>query len=656
MTVFNMIKQKQFIKNILKFNANIFVLYFAFFLGGVYLHLLIVNQKIKFDASDFDILTVGLSFDLFNAGTIILLLLPIIILPKFFQLLIGWFAVASFYIFQFVDYHYVLNFESHLPYSIIEYSSDISTLLPSLIPIVFSYSCIHLIILPVAFFCVIYYKAVLFSPKKKPVFYIILVFVSLLIVSVISGGYSNKHYAQNPNDPLTFSSLSYFYWTKNFKNQKKIVKPVASLEKINTYLPGISISKDISEHNPLIKFQKANSCLSKKGLSEFGQNICNEVFHQKSKPNIIIIILESFRNADIGAFGNNKGLTEEFDKWAKKGILFENFYANGFQTRHGQMATYCSILPNYGDSISRYYSKNNFECLPEKLKSIGYHTSWYIGDSGAYDNQTDFFKKNGFQKVIDLSSFPSDVPKSGWGVFDEELFKKNLQDIESLPEPFFTSVRTVTNHHPFEIPSEYILNKVNSDKARYYNALRYTDIQLGKYLEIISKQPWYHNTIVFVLADHSNFQKVNKEPDNFDEYISIRSKIPLLVLGGKIKQRKKIREYSSQIDISPTIMDIIGEPYVAPWNGRSLLKKTNYPIAFTLWPGKYWGIMSEYGRYYNENNWKDHFFEFKDNQLKQEYKSLSRSWIKTIKWLLQEDQVWKTVDYNLITNKTTLEN
>ena len=69
------------------------------------------------------------------------------------------------------------------------------------------------------------------------------------------------------------------------------------------------------------------------------------------------------------------GLTPHFKKWEQQGILFENFYANGFQTRHGEIATYCSIMPNYGDSVFSHYQHNHFLCLPELLKQSGYSTS-----------------------------------------------------------------------------------------------------------------------------------------------------------------------------------------------------------------------------------------------------------------------------------------
>ena len=63
-------------------------------------------------------------------------------------------------------------------------------------------------------------------------------------------------------------------------------------------------------------------------------------------------------------------------------------------------------------------------------------------------------------------------------------------------------------------------------------------------------------------------------------------------------------------------------------------------IAFTNRPGNYWAVMSQRGRYYNENNSIDHYFGFEKESLKSEYKELGQSWILVTKWLLQENRYW----------------
>ena len=131
------------------------------------------------------------------------------------------------------------------------------------------------------------------------------------------------------------------------------------------------------------------------------------------------------------SFGSELGLTPNFVKWKQKGIFFNNFFANGFQTRHAEIAAYCSVMPNYGESVFSHYNNNHFLCLPEILKRKGYSTSWINGADAAYDNQLTIFPKIGFQKIIDRFDF--DKFGRATAKFDPlELAKLNSQIVQEL--------------------------------------------------------------------------------------------------------------------------------------------------------------------------------------------------------------------------------
>jgi len=341
------------------------------------------------------------------------------------------------------------------------------------------------------------------------------------------------------------------------------------------------------------------------------------------------------------SFGSELGLTPNFGKWKQKGIFFNNFFANGFQTRHAEIAAYCSVMPNYGESVFSHYNSNHFLCLPEILKRKGYSTSWINGADAAYDNQLTMFPKIGFQKIIDRFDFPSNTETLGWGFSDEALFEKWIKLLDQEKEPFFSSALTTTNHHPFDVPENFKHYENRSVQNKYYEAVNYVDSMLNQFLIAASKSKWFENTLIFVTSDTSNYQNPQKPFSNFEDFVKTRSKIPLLIIGGNIKKPYLEKRYFSQIDLAPTIMDILGFPYTNSWMGNSMLKSGNDSLAYTNRPGNYWAVMSLKGRYYNEADQNDHYFGFNNNQtLKLEYKKLGKDWIDTVKWLLQENKIW----------------
>jgi Phosphoglycerol transferase and related proteins, alkaline phosphatase superfamily len=167
------------------------------------------------------------------------------------------------------------------------------------------------------------------------------------------------------------------------------------------------------------------------------------------------------------------------------------------------------------------------------------------------------------------------------------------------------------------------------------------DSMLNQFLMTASKTKWFKNTLIFVTSDTSNYQNPQKPFSNFEDFVKNRSRIPLLIIGGNIKKPYQEMRYFSQIDLAPTIMDILGFPYTNSWMGNSMLKSDNDSLAYTNRPGNYWSVMGLKGSYYNEADHKDHFFGFNNNHhLKLEYKQMGKDWINTVKWLLQENKIW----------------
>lgn len=588
--------------------------------------------------------SLGVGYDFMNGALLALLVLCILpLLPKV-QKKVCAILVPAFLIFLFMDYHYVLQFGTHAPYSIIEYlditeagifsSTAKSTFL--------SWSGVLFLFLPLGVFFLL-----LFWPPRereeqtlwKRIVDFLLSFLLLLLVGGGGGAYSNSYVTKNFHDPLTSAGINYFLvWTKNIEKEVEIEEPVKELKVVGESLHGEKTTESNLDQLPLLRKHKESSCSFSEKQSALGKVLCPT--QGKEKPNLLLILLESFRAVDIGVYGSQLPLTPEFDKWSEKGVLFKNFYANGFQTRHGEVASYCSLMPNYGAAIMKRYTRNRFWCLPQQLKTLGYHTSWFHGSDAAFDGQVSFLPKIGFGKVVDRYSLPTDSEVLGWGYSDEATFEYWIKELKETPQPFFSSVLTITNHHPFLVPENYRLGKGDGDTEKYREAIYYTDAMLGKFLEKIQFEPWYQNSLIFITADTANYQEPQALPKDFEEFIRVRAQIPLLIVGGLVQEAQVIDDYASQIDLAPTILDFLGEEYQATWAGHSLLNRSSPFIAYTNRPGTYWGVMSQKGRYYKQNNQKDHHFGFEKESLKLKYQELGLSWIQSTKWLLQEDLYW----------------
>ena len=585
--------------------------------------------------------SLGLGYDLMNAAliTLVIGLLPLTNrLFKIFSILL-FIALA---VFSFIDYQYLLQFGSHLPFYTIEYLQAPQHFSSTIIAALHHQSFLLIVLFPITgFVFVAFHFQKDANSWKKKLFIRIVSLITLFVIGGSAGSYSNSYVGKNIDDPLTSAALNYFFWTQDLEKEDLHKKPTIALELIESNMLGKLPLDPIYSGYPLVREHDADGCKIK--VTELANLLCPDT---SKNLNVILLLMESFRASEIGVYGSKIDLTPKFDEWSKKGILFKNFYANGFQTRHGEIATYCSVMPNYGAAVMKSYAKNQFRCLPAILQENGYSTTWFHAGDASFDGQATFFKENGFEKIVDKFDFPGDTEELGWGYSDGALFQKLLSTLPKLRVPFFASALTITNHHPFTVPTEYELGLGTKDLHNYYNSVHYMDAKLGEFLSLAEKATWFENTLIIVTADTSSFQTPQSEPKDFGEFVSLRSRIPLLILGGPIKQNAEIDDFASQIDLAPTIMDLLSLAWTSPWIGKSLIGKQDLPMAYTNRPGSYWAVMSESGTVVSENDNKFHINVLIDPHIEDRLKSLGISWLKVTSWLLQENLYWPKFDKN----------
>ncbi len=568
----------------------------------------------------------GTAYDLMAAGLVALVagLLSFVLPLRFYPGLL----VSCCFLYLgglHLDYQYLVQFGSHLPFSSVEYLTQLENFGSSAWDMVKSPYLYLLVFLPTFLFWGLFRLGDQKPPTVKARW---ISLGGIILLSGPAGTYANGYLSKNLNDPLISTGLHYFYWSKTHL-EKPIhwAEPKESWPLIHKDLLGEPLA--FSETYPLARLRRPDGC--QKPQTPLAKNLCG-----KQRPNILFLFLESFRAAEIGALGGPKNLTPEFDQWAKKGVFYTHFMANGFQTRHGQFAAYCGIMPNYGPPVMRDYFRQSYRCLPQILKEAGYETQWVTSADRSFDNQGEFLKKIGFQKIKDRYDFPSGAEELGWGYSDQALFDFWLRELDQLKEPFFSSAITITNHHPFEAPEQYHQPTGQGD-WKFHNTMRYTSAMTAHFLEEAEKKPWWNHTLIFIFADTSNFQKPLTEPSDLKEFITLRSRIPLLITGGLVKTPQKQTHFASQIDLAPTIMDILGAPYQAPFTGQSLLQEKSR--AFTNRPGIYWAYWSQKGELYVEAGGRKEAVGMEEKTA-QQAEATGLAWLRGIRWLLQEDRIW----------------
>ena len=271
-----------------------------------------------------------------------------------------------------------------------------------------------------------------------------------------------------------------------------------------------------------------------------------------SKPNVVIFILESFTADLIKSLDGENGITPNLDSLAKKGILFSQIYATGNRTDKGLIGSLTGFPTLAVGSIVKWPEKmQKIPAISQKLHENGYHTSFYYGGKSEFDNYKAFVLGHQYKKLIDRKSF-DEKDASAWGAYDGPVFNRQLKDVAKTKQPFFSTILTLTNHEPYELPVKHKFG--NADNSQKFKSTAfYTDSCIGSYLNEARKQAWYKNTLFVFIADHGHPLPKNK----YEIYEPQRYHIPLIFYGDVIKEEFRGKVYDktgSQNDLSATLL------------------------------------------------------------------------------------------------------
>jgi phosphoglycerol transferase MdoB-like AlkP superfamily enzyme len=243
-----------------------------------------------------------------------------------------------------------------------------------------------------------------------------------------------------------------------------------------------------------------------KALAGFRAHRMEEAPHilTSDRPNIVIILLESFTADIVGAMGGDSGVTPFLDSLIAQGLLFDSIYSSGFRTDQGIVSVLNGWPATPFHSIMRSVEKcRKLPSLSKSLDSLNYTTSFYYGGESNFSNMNAFLLEQGFSKLVDQRDFDDDVPRGQWGVYDREVLLRQSAELDGEQQPFLSVLMTLSNHEPFDVPGPPVFEG-DSAPARFRNAAHYTDESLRTFFADASKKSWYRNTLFILAADHAH--------------------------------------------------------------------------------------------------------------------------------------------------------
>ena len=362
------------------------------------------------------------------------------------------------------------------------------------------------------------------------------------------------------------SNVGQVYFSNNQFLNHSAVNPCFSL------LSSMSKSKDFaSEFNFFDEEKRADLF---EGLYPTKRSDINSKVLNTERPNVLLILMEGFGGAFIEPLGGLPGVAPNLNRLSEEGIFFTQCYANSFRTDRGTVSALSGYLALPTVSIMKVPAKSRtLPAISEELLKAGYQTDFLYGGDINFTNMKSYLLSKGYQKLTADADFSlAEQSSNVWGVNDDitsEWLLEQLKQRAGTDTPWFTTYLTLSSHEPFEVPYNRLEEKIP-------NAFAYTDECLGKLIDGLKQSPLWENLLVVCIPDHG-FCYPQGTVDRGGEF----SHIPMLWLGGAIKEPMKIDKMMNQTDMAATLLGQLGLDHsMFPFSRDVLSESYVYPFAF----------------------------------------------------------------------------
>lgn len=308
------------------------------------------------------------------------------------------------------------------------------------------------------------------------------------------------------------------------------------------------------------------------------------------KLNVVLIIAESFSSEFIGALNDYGGYTPFLDSLITQGLIFTNAFANGKKSIEGLPAILSGIPTLMNRSfISSKYAANQIMSMGTILNREGYSSTFYHGGENGTMGFEAYCQMAGITRYIGRNEYPDQSDYDGnWGIFDEPFLQFCVADMDGRSKPFFSTIFTLSSHHPFTVPKKYE-DRFDGGPIPILKSVQYADYALKRFFETAQKSDWFDETLFILTADHTSTSYRPEYQNAIGNY-----RIPILYYCPKYIKPQREEEITQQSDIFPSVIDFLGFGGKLLSFGTSVFDDSHNPFAVSFINNYYQLIQGDY--------------------------------------------------------------
>jgi arylsulfatase A-like enzyme len=321
-------------------------------------------------------------------------------------------------------------------------------------------------------------------------------------------------------------------------------------------------------------------------------------------PNVVLIILDTVRAANLGLYGYHRATTPELEEWAESGVVFDRAYATAPWTLPSHASIFTGRYPFEVQTGVTRPLDDAFPTLAEVLSNRGYVTAGFVANllyttpmSGLHRGfaryqahrvsfaevaRSSWLSETLVRAARRVAGQPAPLPKDDRHVTKEFLDWLDRRD----GRPFFAFLNYFGAHEPYAPPEPFrsrfgegpedpwgtslipwhgVDGSSTSQRLRdqwvdrYDGAISYVDHQLGLIRDGLSASGLLDNTVVVITADHGETWGEHGLLGHMNALYLPLLHVPLVVAFPRhVDPGTRIEEPVTLRDLPATILDLAG--------------------------------------------------------------------------------------------------
>ncbi len=297
---------------------------------------------------------------------------------------------------------------------------------------------------------------------------------------------------------------------------------------------------------------------------------------ERDDVNVVFILIDTLRADHLSCYGSERETTPVIDFLAKTGVRFAHVQAQSSWTKVSMASLWTGSYPRRV-GIHRFQDALSQEAtLPAEIfKAAGFRTAGIVRNGWLANNF-------GFAQGYDLyvqprpSATPAKFERRNPSAHalqgtDWDATESAVEFIRSHKhERFFLYVHYMDVHqYLYDVESAKFGNGI---RDAYDNALHWTDRNVSALLGEIEGSDLFDRTLVVIAADHGeSFYEHGMEGHARNLYREVTETPLVLVLPFRLEPGLVVETLVQNVDVWPTVLDLMGLPGLPDADGRSLV-------------------------------------------------------------------------------------